>query len=91
MSIVLVKVGETSSTITLGWTPVAGSIGYRFTAEQQAKPSHSWNPAQSSVRFSKGSAWYKVEALAQKDVGSFPSSPSSVVYPATTRYPSETI
>ena len=74
MSIVLTKITETQNTITLGWTPVPGAIGYRFTAENQAKPSHTWNPGTSQVKFSKGSAWYKVEALGVEDEGKYPAS-----------------
>lgn len=71
--ITLTKLSETSTTITLGWTPVVGCTGYRFTSENQAKPSHTWDASKSSVKFSKGSAWYKVEALGVEDEGSYPS------------------
>ncbi|MBA2741125.1 MAG: hypothetical protein H0U46_03840, partial [Actinobacteria bacterium] len=47
-------------------------MGYRFTAERQAKPSHTWDPARSSAKFSKGSAWYRVEALGVEALGSYP-------------------
>lgn len=70
-------VSETASTLTLGWDPVAGAVGYRFSAEKQAKPSHTWDPSRSSVRFAKGSAWYRVEALAAADTGQYPPVPSS--------------
>ena len=72
MSLTLTKIAETNSTITLGWIPVPGAIGYRFTAEKQAKPSHTWDPTRDSVKFSKGSAWYKVEALGVAAVGQYP-------------------
>jgi hypothetical protein len=72
MSLTLTKLSETASTITLGWAPVPGAVGYRFTAEQQAKPSHTWDPTRTSVRFSKGSAWYKVEALGVEEEGEYP-------------------
>ena len=36
-------VSETATTLTLGWDPVPGADGYRFTAEKQAKPSHTWD------------------------------------------------
>ena len=69
----LTKLSETATTITLGWTPVPGCVGYRFTAEKQAKPSHTWDPARASVRFAKGSAWYKVGALGVAEQGTYPS------------------
>jgi hypothetical protein len=71
--ITLTKLAETASTITLGWSPVPGCIGYRFSAEKQAKPSHTWDPTKASAKFAKGSAWYKVEALGVEDVGQYPS------------------
>jgi len=70
--IALTKTGETSTTITLGFSPVAGAVGYKFTAEQQSKPSHTWDPNTNSIRFAKGSAWYKVEALGVSDTGLYP-------------------
>jgi hypothetical protein len=69
--ITLTLLAETASTITLGWSPVPGCIGYRFTAEKQAKPSHTWDPTKASVKFAKGSTWYKVEALGVEDVGTY--------------------
>jgi hypothetical protein len=71
MMLTLTKISETQTTITLGWTPIPCE-GYRFTAEKQVKPSHSWDASRSSVRFSKGSAWYKVEALGIEDEGVYP-------------------
>lgn len=63
---------ETATTVTLGWDPVPGAVGYRFTSEKQAKPSHTWDPSRSSVRFAKGSAWYRVEPLLAPDRGEWP-------------------
>jgi len=76
---VLTKLAETNSTITLGWTPVTDAVGYRFTSEKQTSPSHSWDPnyrrdqkyPACNTRFSKGSAWYKVEVLGVLDVGEY--------------------
>lgn len=65
-------VAETASTITFGWDPVAGATGFRYTAEKQAKPSHTWDGSVTQVKFAKGSAWYKVEALGVQDQGSYP-------------------
>jgi len=79
--IVLSKISEDTSTITLGWTPVAAAIGYRFTAEKQAKPSHTWNAQASSVCFAKGSAWYRVEALGVDDQGEYPQVTPALKYP----------
>lgn len=72
MSLTLSLISETSTTITLGWTPVPGCVGYRFTAETQAKPSHTWDPTKSTVKFSKGSSWYKVEALGVQEFDTWP-------------------
>jgi hypothetical protein len=72
VSIQLTKLSEDATTLTLGWSPVPGSVGYRFTAEKQAKPSHTWDASRSSVKFAKGSAWYKVEALGVEAEGSYP-------------------
>lgn len=63
---------DTATTITLEWTPVPGAQGYRFSSEKQAKPSHTWDAARSTVKFAKGSAWYKVEALDVVEEGKWP-------------------
>lgn len=65
-------IAETVSTITFGWDSVAGATGFRFTSEKQAKPSHTWDGTRTSVKFQKGSAWYKVEALNVGEVGEYP-------------------
>jgi hypothetical protein len=96
MSLTLTKLAETATTITLGWSPVPGATGYRFTAEKQAKPSHTWDPARSSVRFAKGSAWYRVEALAVAASGEYrpdaapppdPAPAPATTYPSGSPYP----
>lgn len=61
-SLPLTKLSETQTTITFGWTPVEGCIGYRFSADGVRK-SHTWDSARSNVKFAKGSGVYKVEAL----------------------------
>jgi hypothetical protein len=81
MGLTLTKTAEDAGTITLSWTPVAG-VGYRFTSEQQVKPSHTWDPTRKSVKFAKGSAWYRVEALSVKEYGEYP--PSNVARSAPT-------
>ena len=83
----LTKVAETSSTITLGWDAVPDAIGYRFTAERLAKPSHTWNPEVDTVKFSKGSSWYKVEALSAQETGEYPPPLPPTFFPSTTLYP----
>ena len=70
--ITLRKISEDASTITLGWDKVEGADGFRFTAEKQPKPSHTWNGDRTSVRFAKGSAWYRVEAMNVQDQGEWP-------------------
>lgn len=65
-------IGETSNTITLGWTPV-GNRGYRFTREKaNGKWSHTWDSTRSSATFSKDSAWYRVEALGLAESAQYP-------------------
>jgi hypothetical protein len=72
MALVLTKISETSTKITLGWDPVDGAVGYRFQSAMQApKWSHTWNPMQSQVTFSK-SSWYRVEALGIEEAGVYP-------------------
>lgn len=70
--ITLRVVSETASTITFGWDPVPGAVGYRFSSSDSAKRSHTWDPSQSSVKFSKGADWYRVEALDVVDEGVWP-------------------
>lgn len=70
--IVLRKVSEDNTTITLAWDAVPGADGFRFTAEKQPKPSHTWDGSRTAARFAKGSAWYKVEALNVQDEGMWP-------------------
>lgn len=55
-------VAETSSTITLGWSPPAGAAGYRFVVDGRAV-SRTFDPSRSSVRFGKGASSYRVEVL----------------------------
>jgi hypothetical protein len=75
-----VEVGElrllasTTTTVTLGWDPVPGAVGYRFSSEVLGgKYAFTWDPEfqhtskypPCNTTFSKG-AWYKVEALSVK-------------------------
>lgn len=66
-------VGSTATKITLGWTPVAGAVGYRFQSAGTApKWSHTWDPTRSQVTFAKGQEPYLVEALGVSAQGSWP-------------------
>lgn len=66
----LTKLSETASTITLGWTPPAGAQGYLFFAG--ARRSSTLDGSRSSVRFSKGTGPYRVQALGVIAEGSYP-------------------
>lgn len=70
------KVGETDTTITLGWDPVAGADGYRFYSAGVLR-SRSMDPKRRTVKFSKGQEPYKIEAvqLTPIDTGTWPSTP----------------
>jgi Right handed beta helix region len=71
-SLPLHVVSETATTITLGWTPVPG-LGYRFSRSAGGgKFSHTWDATRDSVRFSRDSDWYKVEALTAGPFGEHP-------------------
>ena len=67
-SLMLHVVAQTNTTITLGWTPVPGAVGYRFSragyvkADGSPRYSTTFDPTTSSVKFAKA-AWYQVEAL----------------------------
>lgn len=70
------KVGETPTSITLGWDPVAGADGYRFYSAGVLR-SRTMDPKRRSVKFSKGQEPYKIEAvvLTPIDSGTYPSTP----------------
>lgn len=69
---------QTATTITLGWTPLPGAAGYRFSREGYTRPdgtprySHTFDPAADRVRFAAGVAWYRVEALAVAAQDTYP-------------------
>ena len=67
----LTKLAETTTTVTLGWQPVAGASGYVFYADGK-RVSNTWNPAADRVKFAKGAAEYRVEAVAAKESGVWP-------------------
>jgi hypothetical protein len=81
MSMTLTKLSETSTKITLGWTPVPNCIGYVFYADGQ-RVSNTWDPNRSQVTFAKGPAKFKVQAVGVEDEGVYPSGP-----PPTGQYP----
>jgi len=62
---------STTTTVTIGWDPVPGAVGYRLSSETQGtKYAVTWDPnirrsdkyPACNTVFHK-SAWYKVEAL----------------------------
>lgn len=60
-SLPLAIVSQDSTTVTVGWTPVAG-IGYRFSVDAKVV-SHTWDANRSSVKFAKkAGATFRVEA-----------------------------
>jgi hypothetical protein len=71
----LTKIAETSTTITLGWTPPAGAVGYYFFADG-VRVSNSTKADQSSTRFKKvASGKYAVQALGVQAEGKYPPAP----------------
>ncbi len=73
MSIVLRKIKEDATTITLGWDPVPGCDGYVFYSAG-VRRSKTMDPSRRSVRLSKGQEPYRVEAvrLTTIDYGEYP-------------------
>lgn len=66
----LTVLNKTALTITVGWTPPAGAVGYRFYRD--GKPvSSSYDPTKSRVTFSSvPGAVYRVDVLGLLDTGS---------------------
>ena len=64
-------VSQTPTTLTLGWTPPQGVTAYRFSSEKQLKATNTNDPSRTDVKFAKGSAWYKVEALSVLAEGTY--------------------
>ena len=73
MSMVLRKIAEDATTITLGWDGVPGADGYVFYSKG-IRRSKTMDPSRRSVRLSKGQEPYRVEAvrLATVDYGEYP-------------------
>lgn len=97
MALVLRKVDEDASTITLSWDPVPGARGYLLYRERSpvveipsggSRPRYSqtFDPDRSSAIFSRDSAWYAVDAIAVVASGAYP---PRAVYPSPSLYPSE--
>lgn len=55
------KIGETPTTITFGWKPVACE-GYLFFADGK-RVSKTFDPTRSSIKFSKGPKSFRIEAI----------------------------
>ena len=70
------KVAETATSITLGWDPVPGCDGYRFYSAGVLR-SRTMDPKRRTVKFSKGQEPYKIEAvvLTPIDTGTYPNTP----------------
>src|SRR5574338_109631 len=64
-------VSETSSTLTLGWTPVTSGYGYLFSADGNIV-SRTYAPSRSTVQFSKSYSTYEVAAIVKGATGSYP-------------------
>lgn len=76
MSLTLTKITETSSTITLGWTPPANVKGYVFTANGQptvATANNKDGSPRKEVKFSKSSPGppFQVAAVCRTPEGAF--------------------
>ncbi len=98
----LSKLSETSTTITLGWTPPSGVGGYVFYANGQivavATKNLKSGELRNSVKFSKTSPGppFQVAAVCRSsagaftlEVGTYPVGTGDAVYPSQTIYPSE--
>lgn len=68
-------VSQDDNTLTLGWDPVPGATGYRFTStEFPGKHPHTWDPSRNTVKFHKGpeDTVYTVEAVDVVSSGTYP-------------------
>ncbi len=67
----LAVIAETATTLTVGWQPVAGALGYEFLVDGVRK-SNTWDPTVKQVKFGKpstGEHTYSVLALSKLDQG----------------------
>ncbi len=90
---ILKVIAQTPQTITLGWDPVTGAIGYRGTRKGYLKTdgSQRWTqagPEATQMKFSKDE-WYVIEALRTADTGRYPPVAADR-FPSQSLYPSET-
>lgn len=93
------KISETSTTLTLGWTPPQGVGGYVFYAAGAAVSTGSPNlkdgSPRKSIKFDKTRSPFAVAATCYRsgqfalEVGQYPGA-SATIYPSTSLYPSET-
>ena len=80
-------VSQTSSTITLGWTPQTG-YGYLFFNRCLADgtnctlASRTNDPTRSTVKFAKGNETYKVSVIVEGNNGTYPVAPPPPPQPA---------
>lgn len=68
----LTVLAETAKTLTVGWTPITGSLGYEYLVDGK-RVANTWDPAVRQAKFGKPDAKphvYSVRALAQLDEGS---------------------
>lgn len=75
MGLALRVLAQDADSITLGWDlPSPDVAGYRFTREaapfvdvpsggRRRRYSHTYDPLRASARFSRDSAWYRVDPL----------------------------
>lgn len=84
-ALTLTVIQQDSTTRTIGWTPVEGAIGYRFTVD--GSYSHTWNGRRSNVRISRSAQALRVEAVTVLRSGDWPSTapaPTPTPPPMTT-------
>lgn len=68
---VLRLVSQDATTVTLGWDPVSGAEGFRFSSSGSSRRSHTWDGARTSVRFAKADS-YMVERIDTSVTGVYP-------------------
>lgn len=68
----LTVVSETANSLVVGWTPVAGALGYEFRVDGR-RVSNTWAASSGQIKFGKpdgGEHTYEVFALSAGDTGS---------------------
>lgn len=72
MDLRLTKIAETTTIITLGWTPPIPCFGYVFYVNDK-RVSNTWDPTMNHTRFHKiEGAVYKVVAVEVAAIGVYP-------------------